>query len=363
MAAPLNIFSLIRASEIGVYIENVNGAVTDPYIGQTLFPTTRTSNLDLSYFKLSNGLPVASQPGTFDAKAPLIEKRGVEKVTEEIPFFRWADRVSEKDWREIRALLATGDANLEYVVSRLFDSYNELVEGHIVQMERMRFDLLTNAAIHIKANAENGRTVKYDYDFDQDGKWKKSNVKTLTGTAQWTKKNADTSTPLIDLIEVANAARKKGVVLARAYMNWSTFMGLSASKSIAQQYIPYAVNTAPALSAGKVSEVVSDATGLAVTIYDKMFKDENMKARSFIPDGDVVLVPSYAVGQSVFGVTPEEDELRGEPDADVAVLTSGITIMTYKEQHPVNICTVASMLGMPSFERQNDCYVLKVFGE
>ena len=67
------------------------------------------------------------------------------------------------------------------------------------------------------------------------------------------------------------------------------------------------------------------------------------------------------VGNTWFGTTPEEyDLMSGNSSASVSVVANGVAITTVKEPHPVNVFTVVDAIMLPSFERMDDIYVMKV---
>ena len=58
------------------------------------------------------------------------------------------------------------------------------------------------------------------------------------------------------------------------------------------------------------------------------------------------------------GITPEESDLNALRTANVTVLPNGIAVTTYGTEDPVNVEMKVSMVGMPSFERANEVYIL-----
>jgi hypothetical protein len=73
-------------------------------------------------------------------------------------------------------------------------------------------------------------------------------------------------------------------------------------------------------------------------------------------------LPSYALGNTWFGTTPEEfDLMSGTANASVSIVNTGVAITTIKEPHPVNVQTIVSEIILPSFERMDDIFVIKVF--
>ena len=357
-----SIFDIFESKAIASYWKDVNANMKDPMIGTRYFPVSKQTGLNLAWIKGRNNLPVALQPSAFDTKAALRDRIGVSEMSTEMPFFREAMRLGEKDRQDIETLLAKGEQFAQPTIMRIFDDTKNLVDGALVQAERMAMSLLYGGAINIVASADNGRPINYTYNYDVDGKWAATHKKTLTGTATWTVENKGNSKPIDDLLEAAEyLAENHGVKVVEALMNTATFKGMIASESIAKAMNPIGANSI-IVTRKTAKEFVENETQLVITLYDKMFKDEQGVDKKFYPDGYVTLLPSYSLGNTWYGTTPEEfDLMSGVSNASVSIVNTGVAITTVKEPHPVNVQTIVSEIVLPSFERMDDIYVLQVF--
>lgn len=357
-----SIYDIFESKAIASYWTDINSHMQDPMIGTRFFPNSKQTGLNLAWIKGKNNLPVALQPAAFDTKAPLRDRIGVTEVSTEMPFFREAMRIGEKDRQNIETLLAKGEAFAQPTIMRIFDDTTNLVNGALVQAERMRMNLLYSGTINIVASAENGRPVSYAYNYDPSGEWATSNKTTLGGTSTWTLENKATSNPIEDLLDAASTlAEKHGVKAVEVLMNTTTFKSMIASESIAKAMNPIGASSI-IVTRKTAKDFVESETQLTITLYDKMFKDEQGVDQKYYPDGYVTLLPGYSLGNSWFGTTPEEfDLLSGNAGASVSIVNTGVAITTIKEPHPVNVQTIVSEIVLPSFERMDDIYVIKVF--
>jgi hypothetical protein len=356
------IYEIFDSKAIASYWTDVNVNMKDEMIGTRYFPVSKQTGLTLGWIKGRNNLPVALQPAAFDTKAPLRDRIGVKELSTEMPFFREAMRIGEKDRQDIETLLAKGEQFAQPTIMRIFDDTKNLVDGAVVQAERMRMSLLYGGTISITASADNGRDISYNYNYDQDGKWATDNNLILTAGDQWTLANKATSHPVLDLIDAAEKlATTKGVTAVEVLMNTTTFKGMIASESIGKAINPLGA-TSMIITRSMSQQFVENETKLKITIYDKMFKDEQGSDKKYYPDGYVTLLPSYALGNTWFGTTPEEfDLMSGTANASVSIVNTGVAITTIKEPHPVNVQTIVSEIILPSFERMDDIFVIKVF--
>lgn len=357
-----NIFDIFDAQAMAAYWEDIDLHMQDPYILGRWFPENKASGLNLSWIKGKNQLPVALQPSAFDTKATLRDRIGVSEISTEMPFFREAARIGEKERQDIETLLARGEKFAQPTIQRVFDDLGRLVEGAKVQPERMRASLLTKGTIQVSATAATGRDTTYAYNFDTTGEWASENNEVLTGTSTWTEANKDTSTPIDDLWDACEALRdQEGAIAVTALMNTTTLRGLLASLQLRKALNPVGWQNV-VTSRAQLTQFVQAETGLTIELYDKQFVDEQGVTRKFIEDGYVVLLPQGNVGETWYGTTPEEfDLLGGNTEASVAVMATGIAVTTLKEAHPVNVKTIVSEIVLPSFELMSHVYVLKAF--
>lgn len=357
-----SIYEIFDSKAIASYWEDVNANMQDPMIGTKYFPVSKQTGLTLAWIKGRNNLPVALQPAAFDTKAPLRDRIGVKELSTEMPFFREAMRIGEKDRQDIETLLAKGEQFAQPTIMRIFDDTTNLVDGALVQAERMRMSLLYGGAIGITATADNGRDIAYNYNYDVDGTWATNNRVELLTTEKWTLANKATSNPVDVLLDgVEKLAETKGVKAVEVLMNTATFKGMIASESIKKAMNPLGAASI-IVTRNTAKQFIENETGLTIILYDKMFKDEQGVDQKYFPDGYATLLPSYALGNTWFGTTPEEfDLMSGTAGASVSIVNTGVAITTIKEPHPVNVQTIVSEIVLPSFERMDDIFVIKAF--
>lgn len=329
-----------------------------PYLGATLFPARKKAGLDLAWLKGSRGLPVSLKPSAFDAKATFRDRIGFEKLETEMAFFREGFKIKERDRQELLRVQEANDPYAAEIIARVFDDARDLIDGANVVPERMIMQLLFpvggEAGISIKANG-----VDYTYDYDASGTWKTNNYTALTTTALWTAPT--TADPFAAFKTAKDAIRTNtGSELAVAIMNTYTFNLMAATDAVKNRWLTTTGRSMGYLTDAEVKAVVEGTSGLQIAVYDKQFKDEDGVAHAFVPDGYVSLIPAGNLGNTWYGTTPEEADLRGASGAEVSIVNTGVAITRIVEPHPVNINTFASEIVLPSFERMDEVAVLKV---
>lgn len=333
----------------------------EPYLLQSLFTPWKKQGLDLAWFKGSRGIPISLMPSAFDAQMTFRDRIGFQITETEMPFFREGFKIKEKDRQELMRIRDLGEAELNQTLDRLFDDANQLIEGARIVREREVAQLLFaasgNAGIVFKANG-----VDYTYNYDPEGTWKSANYTALTGNATWDK--ASTADPFGD-IEAAkdavyNATGTEPTVLI---VNNTTLNLLLACDEVKNRYLTKNLATnALVLTKQERIRIVEETCGIQIIAYNKKYRDESKVTHPFVPDGYAALIPDgAALGRMAHGTTPEEYDLRGGvTDARVSVVDTGITIAQLVEPHPVNLNTWASMIALPTFERMDECALLKV---
>lgn len=360
----LNLYDLVNAKPLAEYIE-AKVSNTVPYLGATLFPATKIQGLSLEWLLGYDELPVSLAPSAFDSKAPIRDRIGVASINTQLPFFREATTIGEKQRQEILGLLALN--NNQYIrpaIERIFDDSYRLVQGAEVVAERERISLLVDGSISISSDAKDSRVSKVAYNYDVDNKWHTNNYSTITDSA---KKWSDTanSNPLQDILDRVRTAKNfNGTVLTRGIVSSKTWGYILANQNIKKAINPLgAANLI--ITPTDLRNFILINTGVTLTVYDKVYADKSGTVHQFYPDDYITLLPADTLGQTVYGTTPEEADLvyaqSGESSsALVQVVNTGVAITTERETHPVNIKTIVSALVLPSFPRIANVFTIKV---
>lgn len=346
-----NIFDNISANNIASYY-GVKASNRIPYLGATLFPAKKQLGLDISWIKGANGLPVALMPSAFDDKATLRDRIGFSEIQTEMPFFREAMRIGEKDRQQLLTLAASNrDEMVKTAINRIFDDVTQLVDGADVQPERMRMQLLSTGRIDIVANRVN---YTYDYKMSEDHK------ETLAGTAKWS--DAENSTPIQDILAWQETVEDNtGERPTRGILSRKTWGYLMANKSIRMDMNPVGGQNI-ILTDSMLKQYLEAKTGVTFAVYNKKYTAEDGTSKSFFPEDTFTLIPGAGtLGSTYYGTTPEEaDLMSGSVNADVRIVNTGVAITTVKEPHPVNVQTIVSEIVLPSFENMDRIFIANV---
>lgn len=353
----MNLSELFTSQTIAAYWSEA-GSNRTPYLGEGLFPSKKKTGLDLSWIKGHKGLPISLAPSNFDAKASFRDRIGVSKIQTEMPFFREGILISEKDRQEILRAKDSNDPYVEPVLAVIFNDAGNLIEGANVVAERMRMQLLSSAngkpSISISANG-----ISYTYDYDPDNEYKSNNYMVLSTKDKWS--DGTNANPLEDLRKAQdNCEIYSGSKPVTAIMSKKTFNYLLASDKVKSAVLAQNATANVFLTESIIIKLVSELLGLNIIVYNKKFKDESGTEKQFFADDVVTLLPDGGVGSTWYGTTPEEADLLGSGKAAVSIVNTGIAVTTATRINPVNVETIVSQIVLPSFERMDECYTIKV---
>lgn len=348
------------AKAIGVYFNNYKQTTGEaPYLGAGLFPKEKTAVLDLKWFKGSKGLPVSLTPSNYDAQATVRDRIGFKAMETEMPFFRESYIVKEKDAQEYENFMnATDPAIAKQVLENIMLGPVDLIMGANVVPERMIWQLLApidgSPKIAVSANG-----VDFNYNYDVDGSYVANNFLELTSaTDKWT--DLVNSNPYDDLRTAQkNLQKKRGIKPAVAIMNDNTFQLIVQNAKIHNYLLAQNVTANIMIDDELVKGFLKKKLGLTIVIYDKMYKDEAGLEKNFMPDNMVTMLPSLtALGSTKYGKTPEERS--GAETGVVEIVETGVAVYRYATPHPINEHCIVSEIVLPTYERMDDTYVIKV---
>lgn len=351
------LYDAITSNAIKAYFTEVYKPVNT--IARSLFPIQHKIGIKLAWIKGTKGLTPSLAPSAFDAKATLRSRDGIKITETQMPYFKEGIRLSETDRQELLFLGDSINSPLrDRVIGEFFDDATELLRAANYVPERMVYQLLfPENGIPGISFAENG--VNYTYAYG-DQAWKDGHYVALSGTALWSAPS--TADPLKDI----SAMNKKllntyGSKVRYLIMNSNTFSLIAATNAIKNLFVLANGNTpAMALLPAQVSELIRRATGCDVIVNDDVYVDENGVNQGYVPDGMVAFVPDGALGTMFRATTPEEADLIGKADVDVAIVDSGVAIKTKTEFDPVEKVVIASQIVLPSYERIDSVGLMKV---
>ena len=330
-----------------------------PYLGLGLFPRKKKTGLDLKWIKTSKGLPVSLAASAFDTRSTIRSREGFKMTETEMAFFKESMLIKEQDEQEIMRIQDSADPFAREVLDRIYDDAETLLEGAEVVPERMRMQLLSAEDGHpgISISAD-GAT--YNYNYDPDGSYAANNFTELLGTSMWSDTvNSDPITDVMnaqDAVEAKTGTRPSILLVSKQTMNY-----LKQNVKVRDYTLSQNITANIIMTDNRVKDTFSTELGVDIIVYSKQYKDESGIVKKFYPDGMATLIPGGALGNTWYGMTPEERTLVGRPEADVAIVDGGVAVSVTVTEDPVQTKTTVSEICLPSFERMDETYTIKAY--
>lgn len=330
------------------------------YLGEGLFPARKKMGLDLKWIRTSKGLPVSLSPSAFDTVSTIRSREGFKMDETEMAYFKESMLVKEQDRQDMMQVQDSSSPYAREVLSHIFDDASTLIAGAKVVPERMRMSLLADANGHPSISiAANGATYAYNYDPDNSYSTNNfTNVGAASSQNYWT--DTTNSDPMKDIadaqdkVEQNTGSRPTKMIVSKATMNL-----LKQNAKIKSAILAQNVTANIFMTDARVKELFANELGIEVIVYTKLYKNEAGQAKKFYPDGMATLIPDGALGNTFYGVTPEEATLMEDANYDCTVI-DGIAVTVTNSVDPVQTKTIASEIVLPSFERMDETYMLKV---
>ncbi|MBU3205134.1 major capsid protein [Clostridium algidicarnis] len=336
---------VINVKEIATYIKELPAQML---IGESLFPRTKQLGMELKYIKGAKQKPVVLKQSTFDVAVKIRAlKAQVDEITKQMPFFKESVLINEADRQQLLlAMQAQNKSIIDMIVSKIYDNYLALVDGGDMQMERMRMQLVTDGTISIIS--EDGDVV---FDFGVPSNHKQ----VLTGTAKWSDPIADI---IGDIERWKKILRDEGYsVPTRMVLSSKTFGYIGLNKAIK---LDIDKDGRTIMTDEMIKNYLKNKVGLSVAIVSGSYKLEDGTEQPYFQDDKVTLLPDGNLGKTYYGTTPEAADKMFGAGVNCEVVRTGIAVMTMKKDDPVTVQTKVSQLGMPSFERADECFFATV---
>lgn len=342
-----SIYELINAKEVAKRW-NQKARERKPFLGEMLFPVKKQLGTSLEYIKGAHGSIKPLMLSAYDAKAIPVGREAFSKLTAELPFFKNSKNVNEKMRQNLNNLISGGNKQvIDIVVNDIFDDKSNLLTNADITREMMRMQALTTGSV---AFSSNGQSLSFDYQVPNSNK--------VTPKVKWDV--YATADPISDIIDWKQlVVEATGDNVSAMVLNSTTLKHIGKCESVKNAVYVFGdgkvtVNTA------RVKEYILQETGLTTYVYDKGYKNDSNAFVKFVADGTVAMFPDGALGNTVFGTTPEESDLLSGSDAKVEIVDTGVAVTTIKEKDPVNVMTKVSMVCLPSMEKADSLIIASV---
>ncbi len=312
-----------------------------PMLGATLLPNSadKIYDMQIGYLLGANSTPIAASITAFDAETPLYSPSAVRKVEIELLKFAKKMRMSE---RLIRALEAPrNDTEFQRIKTEVFNYSAQCVSGVAARIEAARWEALYTGKL-VFAN-ENSINSELDYDAPTDMFF---DLDATTDT--WDLPGAN---PIEDMEAWANyALARNGERPTRAVTSSAVLMTLLKNESIRK--MAWGLNADRILTQGDLNTLMQSMGLPTIITYDELYmiegRDGKRSRQRYLPQSAFIMLPSAAIGETVYGITAEEIAASRLPNVQFSEQDK-IIAMTYEQgPDPVSRWMKACTIAIPS---------------
>lgn len=313
-------------------------------MGDVLFPERKTEALEIKMIKGASDLPVSASIHPFDTEAEIGSREGAEYSMQDLALIKRKIMLSERDIIALES--PRNDREEEEIVRKIFRDVDNLVAGVRTRVECMRMDAVSTGKIIVD---ENGVKATIDYGMPAGHKASKT----------W---KSGTPTILEDMDDGVNQIVKDtGFTPTRALTSKANLNTILRDERIRSAIL--GVNSAKMLTVAELNAFLAQQSLPQIAVYDKMYRKQTKKGtyttHRFLPEEAFIMMPDGKLGDTFYGLTAEELELRKMPGVDVSAV-GNIIVAEYATTEPVAKWVKAVATAMPSFPYADQVYVINV---
>lgn len=325
-------------------IDYTKARQTEAYMGEVLFPERKTEAMEIKMIKGASDLPVSAHIHAFDTETELGSREGAEYSMQDLALIKRKIKLGEK---EIIALESPrNDQEEAEMIRRVYHDVDTLVSSVKTRVECLRMEALSTGKLAIN---ENGFKASIDYGVPTEHKAAKT----------W---KSGTPTILEDMDAFVNQIVKDtGFTPSRALTSKANLNTILRDERIRSAV--FGVNSAKMLTVAELNAFLAQQSLPQIAIYDKQYRTQDTKgkyaSKRFLPESAFIMMPDGKLGDTFYGLTAEELELRKNPDLDVSSV-GNIVVVQYDTVDPVGRWVKAVATAMPSFPYADQVFIATI---
>ena len=342
----------ITPEKIELYIKELKQEDT---LDKVLFPNVHVDGTEIEMAKGARKKAVALRQSTFDVKAKVRALNSKVDITKkEMPFFKEAMILSEKDKRKLLDAVAANNQNIiDFMLGQIYDDYAGMVKGAMINAKKMRTSVMQNGSLNF--TSKDGDVI-VDYGVPSNHKV------TLTSTDKWTNPAADIVGDIKKWQKIMtdeNYPKPTTLLLTEKTFD-NTFL---VNTAITQDIRNSNINTLRILSQSDYVTFAKQRLGLNIVFEeDSVYYNEvDGSPISFYEDNKVTLIAANTLGETKFGTTPEEYDLSSRRNKyPTTVISPGIAVSTEELFDPCTMSTKVSVMPIVSFDKADEVFFATV---
>lgn len=312
--------------------------------GASLFPAKKLEALEVKMIKGASNLPVSANIHAFDTETEMASREGAKYSIEELALIKRKFRLSEKD---ILILNQPRNSIEEaQTIRRIYNDIDTLVKSINTRIEALRMEALSTGKLVINEN--NVQTV-IDYGCPSSHK---TNLNWSGGTP----------TILEDIYDMMEKIKDDTGITPSAILTSSKILRIILKDESIRKGV-LGVNSDKFLTKTELNTFLTLQELPPIETYDEKYRIElktgKFVTKRFLDENSFILMPEGKMGETLYGLTAEELELRNKPGIDISSI-GNIIIEQYYTPDPVGKWIKAVTTALPSFPYADQVFIATI---
>lgn len=336
-----NIEELLSYTEL---IDYTKERTPKPKVLEQLFPSRKTEALEVKMLRGANNLPVSASIHGFDTETEIDQRESVNYDIAELALIKRKRKLSEKEIIQLEQPRNTMEER--EAIQRIYNDVDVLQDSVLTRIEAMRGEVLSTGKLMIN---ENGYKATIDYGVPKEH-----------GAAHvWSNGTTDI---LKDLDTAINKiVNDTGFTPTRAITSKQNINIMLRDEKIRKAI--FGVNSDRLLSVKELNTFLQSLGLPQVASYDEKYRTLNAKGvyttKRYFLETSFVLMPEGNMGETLFGLTAEELELRKKEGVDISAI-GNVIIEQYATNDPVAKWIKAVATALVTFPCAEQVYIYTI---
>jgi len=300
-------------------IDYTKTRMPQPKILEELFPSRKTEALEIKMIRGANNLPVSASIHAFDTETETDQREPSGYDIAELALIKRKRKLSEKEIIHLEQ--PRNSVEEREAIQKIYNDVDALQDSVQTRVEAMRGEALSTGKLIIN---ENGYKAEINYgvpaSHKQDMAWS-SGTPDILGDMD----------AAVDKIVDDTGFMPTRILTSRKNLN-------IILKDEKIRKAAFGVNCDRLLSRQELNTFLQSMGLPQIAIYDAKFRILKVKgnyiAKRYFPENALVFMPDGNMGETLFGLTAEELELRKKADVDISAI-GNVVIEQYATDDPV----------------------------
>ncbi len=311
---------------------------------EELFPSRKTEALEIKMIKGANNLPVSASVHAFDTEAEIDQRESTGYDVAELALIKRKRKLSEKEI--IRLETPRNNAEEREAIDKIYGDVDYLQDSVLTRAEAMRGEALSTGKLAIN---ENGYKAEIDYGVPAAHK----------NTFTWSAGSVDI---LLDMdSSVDRIVKDTGFTPTRVLTSKKNLSFVLRDEKVRKAV--FGVNSDKLLTRQELNAFLKTQDLPQIAIYDAQYRLLNAKgdyaAKRYFTESAFVFMPDGTMGETLFGLTPEELALRKKDGVEISDI-GNVIIEQYATNDPVAKWIKAVATALVTFPCAGQVYIATI---